>query len=486
MSMTTKLSSPDGLSLLSEEFSDLDLGDARRVKRLGILLDSATRLPGESLPLQARNASALEGTYRFLNNAHIKPEAVLEAHIERTAERAAQLDEVVVAHDTTQFEFDGEMQREGLGHLRGTGQGFFAHYSFAIGLDGRPLGVAALRAWTRGEKRKGKKNPSEAQLDPDRESMRWLDAADEVHERMAGRASVVHTMDREGDTYELFAHLLEHGQRFVIRLSKDRNLVKPAGGAGQPKLYAAMADGAFSLEREVHLSRRTASKKGLRTAKIHPSRKARVAHLCVRTSTLTLARGIHMDRYLPDQLTLNFVDVYEPDPPEGEAPVSWRLATTEPLDTPEQVARVVDIYRLRWTIEEYFKAIKTGCAYEKRQLESAHALAMALAIFSAVAWRLLLLRWLERQPTESSASLVLTPTQLKVLQAVRRKEGKPLTPTPTCSEVLLAIAALGGHLRNNGPPGWIVLGRGFDKLLWLEEGWVTAREAAQDEARREM
>jgi hypothetical protein len=41
--------------------------------------------------------------------------------------------------------------------------------------------------------------------------------------------------------------------------------------------------------------------------------------------------------------------------------------TTEPIDTPEQILAVVDGYRHRWKIEELFKALKTGCAYEKRQ-----------------------------------------------------------------------------------------------------------------------
>jgi hypothetical protein len=42
---------------------------------------------------------------------------------------------------------------------------------------------------------------------------------------------------------------------------------------------------------------------------------------------------------------------------------------------------------------------------------------------------------------------------------------------------LRALAALGGHLRSNGPPGWIVLGRAYDKLLVLEQGWAASQAA---------
>jgi hypothetical protein len=46
-------------------------------------------------------------------------------------------------------------------------------------------------------------------------------------------------------------------------------------------------------------------------------------------------------------------------------------------------------------------------------------------------------------------------------------------------EALLAVAALGGHIKNNGEPGWIVLGRGFETLLTLEQGWKAAKRSDQ-------
>jgi hypothetical protein len=34
---------------------------------------------------------------------------------------------------------------------------------------------------------------------------------------------------------------------------------------------------------------------------------------------------------------------------------------------------------------------------------------------------------------------------------------------------------LAGHLKRNGDPGWVTLGRGYERLLILEEGWTLAR-----------
>ena len=35
---------------------------------------------------------------------------------------------------------------------------------------------------------------------------------------------------------------------------------------------------------------------------------------------------------------------------------------------------------------------------------------------------------------------------------------------------------MGGHIRNNGDPGWLTLGRGFEELLVLEAGFQIAQK----------
>ena len=75
------------------------------------------------------------------------------------------------------------------------------------------------------------------------------------------------------------------------------------------------------------------------------------------------------------------------------------------------------------------------------------------------------------------ATIVLTEPQIAVLHAVTKR---PLPQHLNVEQALLAIAALGGHIKNNGQPGWQVLGRGFPKLLNLEEGWTAAKNASQN------
>ena len=59
---------------------------------------------------------------------------------------------------------------------------------------------------------------------------------------------------------------------------------------------------------------------------------------------------------------------------------------------------------------------------------------------------------------------------------------KPLPARPTVRDAMLAIAALGGHVKNNGDPGWLVLGRGLHDLLLLELGWRAREEARSDQS----
>ena len=53
---------------------------------------------------------------------------------------------------------------------------------------------------------------------------------------------------------------------------------------------------------------------------------------------------------------------------------------------------------------------------------------------------------------------------------------RKLPAQPTVHDAPWAIAALGGHMKTNGEPGWLVLHRGMNKLLAYEQGWL-ARES---------
>jgi hypothetical protein len=81
-----------------------------------------------------------------------------------------------------------------------------------------------------------------------------------------------------------------------------------------------------------------------------------------------------------------------------------------------------------------------------------------------------------RDAHDRDAVTVLTPEQILLLRVLLEKRRRRLVEQPTVRDVMLGIAALGGHIKNNGDPGWLVLGRGFRRFYEAEEVWSLMRE----------
>jgi hypothetical protein len=103
-----------------------------------------------------------------------------------------------------------------------------------------------------------------------------------------------------------------------------------------------------------------------------------------------------------------------------------------------------------------------------------------IRISLVVAWRSLLLRHESRRSPEQTTA-ALSHLELHVLRVTGPLK---LSPHPSAREALLAVAAIGGHIKNNGDPGWLVIGRGMERLLervftFLTVSNMTARSLAK-------
>jgi IS4 transposase len=456
------------------EFRGLKLGDWRREQRVRRIVEALQVRPAESFPKAMATRARREAFYRLVENEEVTFAALFAPHAAKTAERCVEHRTVLVIHDTTKFSFDGE-GRSGLGKINSAGQGFLGHFSIAVSADGKrePLGALAVKTWSRPERgvstRRKKGELSQADVRKSkRESARWYQGVAAAEEQLEEtRVAAVHVMDSEGDDYLTFALLAEKRQRFVVRGYHDRLMEDAFGKTSKVKEFVATS--IIQARRSVKLSPRKKQLFQQKSRKRAQSREGRETQLAIRAEPVDVRRPTHVKDDVPKTLTLNVVHVREVDD-EVLEPVDWLLYTTEPIDTREDILRIVDIYRARWVVEEFFKALKTGCAFEKRQLESMHTLENALALFIPMAWGLLRLRVLAREHPELSAAAVLTPTQITIL----RKKKLLSTSNPSAQQAMLAVAALGGHIVNNGSPGWIVLGRGYEDLLMLEAGFLLA------------
>lgn len=455
------------------EFEGAKLGDIRLNKRLNKVVEAVERQPGVGFPKALVTGADMEGFYRLLSNPKVTWEALFQPHREATAARVAGFDEVLALHDTSVFPFTGEKKRKGLGRLRKSGHGFLGHFSLVVSADQQRevLGIVGfvpiVRDKVTASAKRKKGMPFRAVRKLKCESAKWLAGIDKTAE-MLPISKTIHVADREADDYALMCGSIVRKCRFVFRESEDRRLDQEV--CGHTNLMSFLAQCQGTCARTVELSahgKKTGKRKGSR------ARDQRVAQLSFRAGTVVIPRPVSQDKKLPKSLRVNVVHVVEINPPADIEPVEWILLTTEPVETEEQILRVVDFYRARWVIEEYFKAIKTGCAYLKRQLESRTTLFNALALLIPIAWNLLRMRFLSRQKPDVPAAAVITERQATILQAMPATKGMKLD---TVCQVLLAVARLGGHLKHNGAPGWQTLARGYEDLLKTEVGYRLAEE----------
>ncbi len=461
---------------VATEFATAELGDLRLTKRATRIVQSWARSPSVSFPKMFEDDAELQALYGFFSNEGLDPDDLLAAHREQTLERirAGKHHVVRVLHDTTSFSFDRDHDC-GIGWLGRNQQGFFGHFALAVTADDTrcPFGVIALATTFRerpsgtGPSKKQTRNGKRTANVATSESRRWATTATAASDALRGCAIPIHIMDREADSFFTLGSLVAKNERFVVRVREPE---RPLDGDDHARLGAAACDAAPLVCRSVSISvRRKSSLPALN--KSHPPRAARTARLEIAGTTVTIRKPKHLVD-LPDAITVNVVHARELDVPDGVEPIDWLLYTTERVATADDVLAVVDHYRARWQIEEFFKALKTGCGYEKRQLESRHGLLIALSLCIPIAAQMLLLRHVSREQPNAPAETVLSPDQLEALRTIVRK---PLSAKPTAHEVLLAIARLGGHLKGNGPPGWQTIHGGLEKVVFATSVIAAAR-----------
>lgn len=479
------MASPVGPMELSQVFACAPVSKPLK-KRLCVTVERLGSSPQASLP-EALGPAGYKGLMRALKNPSLEQTMLFDAVYQATLDGIVAGEEVLCIEDTTDLTFGGARGRKGLPRLEGKATGFRAHVALAVRLDAAHsvLGVLDLRQIVREETSKSEQSALERYEDPHKESMRWPQTVEAAERRVAGRASLIHVRDREGDDYVQLATMAAQGQRFVQRMRQARVLAEAPGEAPRARKVDEAFEGLSGMcEREVTLSARAQGKfdpRPLGTLKTHPARRSRNVRLSFAARPLCIRRPGNVSKDFPELLELNVVHVVENEPPPDEEPVEWYLFTQESIETPEQVLRVVDIYRARWLIEEFNKALQTGCQYEKLQNETPERLWSMLAFYTPIATNLLALRALAHHDSERAASELLAPEEVAILEANRPTRGKHAgaSATMTVKIALTLIARMGGHFSHNGEPGWLVLLRGMVKLREQVLGWRLAQRCAE-------
>ena len=465
------------LTTIGDEFENIHLGDLRLEKRAQSLLETLASHPSASINEACQSWDETKAAYRLLDNSNVQPEDILQAHRDKTIERIEAQDTVCIAQDTTELDFTSHPPKDVRNLERLGRRGLYDHSHIAFTPKKLCLGVLDVHLWDRDKETLGRSQQRKGQPLETGEGQRWLDGY-RLACQIAGQCpdtQIVSLADREGDLYEIFVEAEKHQTpaQFVIRSQRKRSLLQKDPDRG-PAAYRKMRDEVAQCEpvayREVQLPqtpRRTTGSGNKR----HPGREGRTAKLQIRAKRITLRAPHNKKSYLPS-VTVSVVWVKEIDAPDDEAAVDWLLISSLPVDTIEQVLRVIDFYVARWPIEVFFRVFKTGCRVEEIQLETKDRLIRALMFYKVIAWRIMFLTFLGRECPELPCGVVFSEAEWKSVWKVVQKDDPPEN-APPLSDFIPILASLGGYNNrpSDGPPGAEVIWRGTRRMLDFARCW---------------
>jgi hypothetical protein len=428
-----------------------------------MLLRSMVMRPSVCLRRLARGRRARQvGFGRFLANRKVTTERLIEGWSDRTA-AAVKGRHVLAIHDTSEFNFrTTPKRRRGLGEIgKGSGRGVLLHAMLALDAKtGSCLGLVGGRIWTR----RGRiKVAHQKRRTENKESHRWIATAEQGKAVLAAAAQVTVIADRESDIFAQWAKTPEPDFHLISRSMHDRRLTTGEG------LYAAAERFAFTSKQFVTLPER------------EHKRKARPAWLSLRFGKVELACPRNTrDRNLPNSVSLSLVEVVERDCPTGTEAVHWRLLTTHEVTDAETAWQIVDWYKMRWTIEQFWRLLKLqGLRLEDSQIETAERLIKLAAIAAKAAVTTMQLVQARTAPSSEPATLAFSRSEIAVLDKLNAdlQGATKLQKNPHRSASLKwaswIIAKLGGWdgYPSSKPPGPITFKHGLEEFHAMVAGW---------------
>ena len=401
--------------------------------------------------------------HRFLGNERVTAEGIIETLSARTLAACAGR-RVLAVQDTTEINFAGrDASRSGLGQAGGDKSvGFFIHPLIAVDIAAEAvLGLVDAEIWTREDVPAADRRRMPF---AEKESARWLRGMESAARRLPQAGEVIVAGDRENDIYAALARR-PAGVEVIVRACHNRKL---AGGG--------------RLFENAHALRERGRMRVAISAK--PGRKARVAEVVVRSGRVRIAKPADsIEREDPAYVEMNYVEAVEPAPPERTRPVCWRLLTSLPVAAEEEAHEVVRLYRLRWRIEEVFRALKSnGLDLESTQVEAAPRLFKLAAMALAAAARIVQLVD-ARDGSSRPASDVADPALFGAFEAIGRQlEGKTQRQKNPHARGTLAwlswiVARLGGWNCYYKPPGPKTMATGWKQLATMTTGFLLAMES---------
>jgi transposase-like protein/DDE family transposase len=458
-----------------ELFSECDLGDKRRTKRLIKVASDLAGKVGKSLSTVCQgDDAALEGGYRLIRNESVQASAIGEGGYCAIAKKAKECELLLAIEDTTTLSYYHEVVEE-LGDIGGGGKtighrrGFFAHSILLVDAHKKQtIGLVEQNFWKRDEKERGKKHERDKRPYEEKESYKWEAASQNMVERLGEDIKkTISVCDREADIYEYLFYKSENNQRFIVRAGHNRKLAEI-----DENLIDAFKNAPKLGTYDLFISQKS-------------GRKARTTKIDVHSCSVEIRKPKDADG---EPLKVNMVVAIEAKPENSQEAISWVLLTMEPVRSYEEAKQIISYYAMRWRIEEFHKAWKTGAGAERQRMQSADNLERMLVILSFVAVRLFQLREAlesefenNREVEDIPCTTVLTEEEYKVLWYATHKKGEKKKPlpkrVPNLNWAYREIAKLGGwcNSKKTGRASWLTIWHGWFRLQDRLEGYFAAQ-----------
>jgi hypothetical protein len=406
----------DANAWIDREIAGCRFADERLSGRLRTLLAQMAGAMGGSIPLACQDWADTKAAYRFFSNDRVSEGEILGGHFRATRDRAAGVGgPVMVLHDTTEFSYRrrrpervGQTCRVNSGkdkqgrYRQHTVCGLLMHSSLAVTAEGLPLGLAAVKCWTR-KKFKGtaalkrKVNPTRVPIER-KESVRWLANMRQSTLLFGEPERCIHIGDRESDIYELFCLAQELGTHFLVRSCVDR-----LAGDGTRTVGGLVDEVPVQGRHRVEVRD---DQGALDTA---------VVELSYR-SLLILPPVGKRKRY--PALTLTVLHAREPEEPARRPRIDWKLLTDLPVPSNRAAVEKLRWYALRWKIEVFHKVLKSGCRAEEARLRTAERLVRLIAVFCILSWRVFWMTMIGRSAPDAEPGLALTDREMALLDGL--------------------------------------------------------------------
>lgn len=421
-----------------DQFSRIDVSDARLQKRAVDIAIGCAEHPEESLAGRFDDWADLKATYRFFSHPNITHQVLQQPHYHQVLEKARFSEELVLfIQDGSELLFNSHPWTHGLGPTADSnGNGLMFHSCLVAKYheseETEILGLGYQEAWVRPEKKSA---------DDLKESEVWLRTLEQMGRPQENWVSVG---DRANDIYDFLHNANRLGWKYAVRARHDR---KVEIDGEQTRLFSWIRQQTAQCTSKLYVKARGEEFSGEVTLEI------------TWVKAKLFSPG-NVSSVATEEVT--YIRVWCPERPRLE----WLLITNLPVNNEEDAVRIIRIYRRRWLIEDYHRAVKTGFRIEDNQLKQASRILALFGMIGVIATQLLAMRERCRLSPETPVEEKVPKRWIILVERCLRVKLK------TVRDFWRSLARLGGFIgrKSDGEPGWQTIWKGYKRLQDMSLG----------------